>query len=113
MKKEISLFLLLALFLLYSAVEASAQNKSYITVTGSQLNSGVLILDIVRTSKAYRLQCNWGASGCTTLKNDKYLMVELPEKLWNVRVQVCGSVSRECRQPTEREGEETWRVLPD
>lgn len=79
MKKEISLFLLLALFLLFSTVEVSAQNKSYITVTGSQLNSGVLILDIVRASKAYRLQCNWGTGGCTTLKNDKYLMLELPE----------------------------------
>lgn len=50
-----------------------------ITVTGSQLNSGVLILDIVRAAKAYRLQCNWGAAGCTTLKSGKYLMLELPE----------------------------------
>lgn len=89
MKKEISLFLLLALFLLYSAVEVSAQNKSHITVTGSQLNSGVLMLDIVRTDKTYRLQCNWGAAGCTTLKNDKYVMLELPE---NFGMYECKSV---------------------
>jgi len=79
MKKEIILFLLLALFLLFCVVEVSAQNKSNITVTGNQLNSGVLILDIARAGKTYRLQCNQGAPWCTALKNDKYEMVELPE----------------------------------
>jgi hypothetical protein len=79
MKREISLFLLLALFLLRSAVEVSAQDKSYITVTGNQLNNGVVILDVVKAGKAYRLQCNQGAPGCTTLSAGKYLMVELPE----------------------------------
>lgn len=79
MKKEIALFLLLALFLLSSAVEVLAQNKSYITVTGYQLNNGVVILDVVKAAKAYKLQCNLGASGCTALKEGKYLMVELPE----------------------------------
>ena len=79
MKKEISVFLLLALFLLFSAVEVSAQNKSYITVRGTELNNGVVILDVVKAGKTYRLQCNLGAAGCTTLKDGKYLMVELPE----------------------------------
>ncbi len=79
MKKEISLFLLLALFLAVSLVETWAQNKSYITVRGSGLNNGVVILDIERAGKSYRLQCNLGASRCTALKDGKYLMVELPE----------------------------------
>jgi len=78
MKKETCLFLLTALFLSFS-VEASAQKKSYITVQGSELNNGVLILSIDKAAKSYRLQCNLGASGCTSLKNGKYLIVELPE----------------------------------
>ena len=60
-------------------MEVSAQNKSNITVRGNEQNSGVLILDVVKAVKAYRLQCNLGADGCTTLKEGKYLMVELPE----------------------------------
>lgn len=79
MKKEMSLFLLLALFFLLGAVEISAQEKSYITVRGSELNNGVVILDVVKAGKAYKLQCNQGASGCTMLSDGKYLMVELPE----------------------------------
>ena len=79
MKKEISLFLLLALFLFVCAVEVSAQNKSYITVRGSDLNNGVVILDVVKGAKVYRLQCNLGASGCVTLKDGRYQMVELPD----------------------------------
>ena len=70
MKRETILFLLL---------DVLGQNKSYITVRGSELNNGVVVLDIAREAKAYKLQCNYGAAGCTTLKNDKYLMVELPE----------------------------------
>ena len=86
MKKEISVFLLLFLFLLltlflllFSAVEGSAQTKSYITIRGSELNNGVVILDVVKAGKTYRMQCNVGAAGCTTLKDGKYLMLELPE----------------------------------
>jgi hypothetical protein len=79
MKKEIGAVVLLALFVLFCAVEVSAQNKSFIAVTGNQLNSGVVILDIVKAEKTYRLECNLGASGCTALKNGKYVMVELPE----------------------------------
>jgi hypothetical protein len=79
MKKEISFFLLLTLFLGLGAVGVSAQEKSYITVTGSQVNNGVVILDVVKAGKAYRLQCNQGAPACTTLGGGKYLMFELPE----------------------------------
>jgi len=79
MKKKISFFLLLALFFWLGAVEVSAQEKSYITVTGNQLNNGVVILDVVKAGKAYRLQCNQGTPGCVALGNGKYLMVELPE----------------------------------
>lgn len=36
-------------------------------------------MDILKASKAYQLQCNQGASGCTNLKSGNYLMVELPK----------------------------------
>jgi hypothetical protein len=76
MNKGIILFLLLALFLLLGTVSVSAQENSQITVTGSGLNNGVVIL---KASKAYQLQCNQGAPGCATLKNGNYQMVELPK----------------------------------
>ena len=79
MRKGFTLFLLLALVLLCGSVEVSAQEKSVITVRGSELNNGVVILDVVKVGKACVLQCNQGMSACTTLKNGKYQMVELPK----------------------------------
>lgn len=79
MKKTMVLFSLLTLFCVLCTRQACAQEKSNITVRGSQLNSGVVIVDVLKASKAYRLQCNEGASGCTNLKNGYYIMVELPE----------------------------------
>ena len=79
MKKAIALFFLLDLFCVMDAVLVSAQEKSYITVRGSELNNGVVILDVRKANKDYRLQCNQGAPGCTTLKNGNYQMMELPK----------------------------------
>jgi len=79
MKKVIVLFLLLTLFQVFGTVQVSAQERSYITVRGSELNNGVLILDVLKASKAFQLQCNQGWTGCTNLKNGNYLMVELPK----------------------------------
>jgi len=53
-------------------VHVSAQEKSYITVRGSELNNGVVIRDVLKAGKAYELQCNQAEPGCTTLKNGKY-----------------------------------------
>ncbi len=77
-KKVMVLFLLLAFFRGFGAAQTSAQEKSYITVRGSELNNGVIILDILKAGKAYQLQCNQGASECTNLENGNYLMVEAP-----------------------------------
>lgn len=79
MKKVLILFFLLALFLLFGTVEVWAQEKSYITVRGNELNNGVVIIDVLKAGKSYELQCNAGASGCTALKNGRYQMVELPK----------------------------------
>jgi len=79
MKKVIVLLFLLTLFGGFGAVQISAQVKSYITVRGSELNNGVVIMEILKENKAYRLQCNQEAAGCTNLTNSNYLMVELPK----------------------------------
>jgi hypothetical protein len=48
MNKGTIFFLLLALLLLLGAVHVSAQERSYIAARGSQLNNGVVILDILK-----------------------------------------------------------------
>jgi hypothetical protein len=79
MKKGTIFFPLLALFLLVGTVEVSAQEKSSITVKGSELVNSVVIVDVVRSGKVFELQCNHGAPGCAALKSGKYRMLELPK----------------------------------
>jgi hypothetical protein len=79
MKKAMVLFSLLTLFCVLCTWQVSAQEKSNITVRGSELNNGVVIMDVLKASKAYHLQCNQGAAGCANLKNGSYLMMELPK----------------------------------
>ncbi len=79
MKKAMILLSLLILFRLFGTVQVSAQEKSYITVRGSELNNGVVIPDVLQTGKTHQLQCNQGAPGCITLKNGNYQMLELPK----------------------------------
>ena len=78
MKTRIALCFVLVLFLLSGAVKVLAQEKSDITVKGTELNNGVVIVDMVKGAKAYELQCNQGAPGCTPLKSGKYVMAQLP-----------------------------------
>ena len=79
MKRGIVLFLLMVLFILFGTTKVMATERTVITVKSSELNSGVVILDIVKTGKPYELQCNHGASGCAALKSGRYVMVELPK----------------------------------
>ena len=59
------------------AVAVSAQEKSTITVKGSSVNNGVVIVDVMKGGKGYDLQCNQGAPSCTQLKSGKYELVQL------------------------------------
>lgn len=77
MKVKIAFFLLTVLFVI--AGTGVAQDKSAITVKSSELNNGVLIVDVVKGAKEYELQCNQGAPGCTQIKSGTYLMVQLPK----------------------------------
>jgi len=78
MKKAMILFSLVTVVCM-CITKGSAQEKSYIKVKGSELNGGVVILDVVKAGKIYRLQCNEGVEGCTTLGSGTYQMLELPE----------------------------------
>ncbi len=77
MKKRIIFFFLLALFV-FGTSKAWAQEKSAITVKSSELNNGVVIVDVLKAGKGYELQCNQGLPSCTPLKSGKYQMIELP-----------------------------------
>ena len=70
-----------AFFLLSGTVGASAQEKSVITVKGTTLSNGVVLIDIVKGGKGIDMQCNQGAPGCTQLKGGKYQLVQLPENM--------------------------------
>jgi hypothetical protein len=79
---------LLVLFLSFGSAEGLAQEKSYITVVGSSLNNGVVVVDILKAGNTYVLQCNQGAPGCEALKHGKYQMVELPQNFGMYECQV-------------------------
>jgi len=78
MRTRIALCLLMALFLFAGAVNTLAQEKSAITVKSSTLSNGVVVVDVMKGTKGYFLECNQGAPGCTQLKSGKYQLVELP-----------------------------------
>ena len=77
MKKRIALCLLTVVLMFAGAVNTLAQEKSAITVKGSSINNGVVIVDVMKSGKGYDLECNHGAPSCAELKSGKYLMVEL------------------------------------
>jgi hypothetical protein len=81
MRKEVIFFSSLAFLLFLVAAQASAQEKSYVTVRSNGLNNGVVTVDILRDGKTYRLVCNEGMVGCNSLKVGKYQIVELPKNL--------------------------------
>ena len=78
MRTRIALCLLTVLFLLAGTAKTLAQEKSAITVKGSTLSNGVVVVDVMKGTKAYLLECNQGMPGCTQLKSGKYQLVELP-----------------------------------
>jgi len=81
MKRAAMLFVV-AFFLLFGATKVLSQGKSSaISVKGSELNNGVVIVTVVREGKEYELQCNEGTSSCNQLKTGKYQMVELPKNM--------------------------------
>lgn len=71
------MLVLLALLLAATGI-GFAQEKSVITVKSSELNNGVVIVDVLKAGRGFELQCNKGAPSCNPLKSGSYQMVELP-----------------------------------
>jgi competence protein ComGC len=68
-----------AFVLLFVAVQALAQERSQIQVKGTEVVTGVIIVDVVKGEQHFELHCNQGSSLCKVLKAGAYQMVELPE----------------------------------
>ncbi|MGA9643188.1 MAG: hypothetical protein WBQ72_17460 [Terriglobales bacterium] len=77
MKKAVML-VALGIFMVAGVETVLGQEKSGITVKGTELNNGVVVVTVVKAGKEYELQCNQGAPGCASLKGGKYVLVELP-----------------------------------
>jgi len=81
--------ILLMLFVLFAAVYVAAQEQATVNVKGSEVVSGVVMVNVVQpntaeTAKAsFELHCNKGASGCKAPEPGTYLMVRLP-KNWGM-----------------------------
>ncbi|HZP22115.1 MAG TPA: hypothetical protein VFB04_01635 [Terriglobales bacterium] len=77
------------LLVLVTAVQMAAQEQSTITVKGSEVISGVVVVNAVQpkapeTGKAsFQLHCNKGEGACKALEPGTYLMVRLP-KNWGM-----------------------------
>ena len=104
MKRSIVLSLL-AIVLLFGRV--SAQTTSTVTVKGSELNNGVVLVNIVKEGKTYELSCNQGATGCASLKSGKYRLVELPPNhgLYECRDVEVYADAGPGQEPTQKLGE--------
>ncbi len=72
------------LLFFWAALQLNAQEKSLVTVRGSEVNNGVVILTVHQASPtggkaSFALHCNKGAYECTVLEPGNYLMVRLPK----------------------------------
>jgi hypothetical protein len=71
-------------FCCWTALQLNAQDKSLITVRGSEVNNGVVIVTVHQASPtegkaSFVLQCNKGVSDCKVPELGNYVMVRLPK----------------------------------
>ena len=67
------------IFVLIITVVALAQDVSQVTIKGTEVNSGVVIITAVSQGKMLELQCNQGMTGCKVPQAGSYVMVRLPK----------------------------------
>ena len=69
------------LFLLFVAMSMLGQEQTKVKVTGTEVVTGVVIVDIVmvKEGRYCEVRCNQGAYQCKPLKSGYYVMVELPK----------------------------------
>ena len=68
----------------WTALQLSAQDKSLITVRGSEVNNGVVIVTAHQANPtegkaSFALHCNEGLHDCTIPEPGTYVMVRLPK----------------------------------
>jgi len=84
-----NVFLAFCLILVLAAIPLMAQEKTTVTVKASEINNGVVILNIQQAAAAgqekasFVLHCNKGTVACKALEPGDYLMVRLP-KNWGI-----------------------------
>jgi hypothetical protein len=82
-------FIFFSLFGLLAAIQVMAQDKSTVTVKGSELNNGVVIITVQQAAtsgqdaESFVLHCNKGMADCKAVEAGTYLMVRLP-KNWGM-----------------------------
>ncbi len=79
MRNAVVFSFLVLLFVLFGVAPASTQKKSIITVRGKILGDGVVAIQAANNGQRYQLLCNESMPACSTLKNGRYVMVELPK----------------------------------
>jgi uncharacterized protein (DUF2141 family) len=80
MKRNVSLLAALtALLVVLAAQQSLADDRSQVKVKGTKTVNGVIVVDVLKSSKAVTLQCNEGQPACNSLKAGDYWLVELPE----------------------------------
>lgn len=67
----------LACFILLISTALWAQDKTLVTVKGSQVTSGVVLVTISEQGKTRDLQCNDGHAYCKAVKPGEYQLVRL------------------------------------
>jgi hypothetical protein len=75
--------IVLSLFF-WTALQLNAQDKSLITVRGSAVHNGVIIVTVhqvtpIEEKASFALHCNQGAPACTMPEPGNYVMVRLPK----------------------------------
>ncbi len=76
----------LILLVLMVVAPLAAQEKSTITVKGSEVSNGVVIVTALQSDQgkaSFALHCNKGAGSCKAPEPGSYLMVRLP-KNWGM-----------------------------
>jgi hypothetical protein len=67
----------LVFFILLISTVLWAQDKTPVTVKGSQVSSGVVLVTIIEKGKTFDLQCNDGHAYCKAVKPGEYQLVRL------------------------------------
>ena len=78
----------------WTALQLNAQDKSLITVRGSEVNNGVVIVTVHQATPtagkaSFALHCNQGVHDCTIPEPGNYVMVRLPK---NYGIYDCANV---------------------